>query len=140
MDEFEKRLKQDADAVKADVSPALRERIDASLRGVEQIRPAQSTRGPTSAGLWLASSLTGLAAVLMIIVLVNWNRPLPVDAPVDPVADLTVPAAPATSDAPEGLDIRTADFASPLEEELTRLRSDLEKARDTVAEDLGFTF
>lgn len=140
MDEFEKRLKQDADAVKADVSPALRERIDASLRSVEPIRPARPASESTPVGLWWASTLTGLAAVLMIIVLVNWNRPLPVDEPVDPVADLTVPRAPATSDAPEGLDIRTADFASPLEEELIRLRSDLEKARDTVAEDLGLTF
>ena len=41
--------------------------------------------------------------------------------------------------APE-LDIRSAEFISPLEEELLKLRSDLEKARDNVREDVDFTF
>jgi hypothetical protein len=38
------------------------------------------------------------------------------------------------------LDVRNADFTSPLEEELLNLQSDLEKARKSVREDLDFTF
>ena len=38
------------------------------------------------------------------------------------------------------LDVQAADLASPLEEELLKLQSDLEKARDSVREDFEFTF
>lgn len=78
MDEFEQRLKQDADAIQATVSPELRARIDASLHGIEPIRPAKPRSAPAT--FWLASSLTGLAAAVLVIVLVNWNRPAS-DAP-----------------------------------------------------------
>jgi len=37
------------------------------------------------------------------------------------------------------LDVRTADFAEPLAEELEKLKSDMEKAREKVGEDLRFT-
>jgi hypothetical protein len=37
------------------------------------------------------------------------------------------------------LKARTADFTSPLEQELLNLQSDLEKARDTVEHDLRLT-
>ena len=39
MDEFENRLKRDAEDIRAAVSPELRTRIDASLRATKQIRP-----------------------------------------------------------------------------------------------------
>jgi hypothetical protein len=38
------------------------------------------------------------------------------------------------------LDLRSADFTSPLEEELLKLQADLEKARETVRKDVDFTF
>mgnify|MGYP001814963576 CR=1 FL=1 len=134
MGEFEKRLKRDADEIEATVSPALRARIDASLHGVQPIRPARARSA--SAGLWWASSLTGLAAAVMIIAVVNWNRPAPETAPT--VADNPQPAV--TEPLPVTLDIRTAEFTSPLEEELERLQSDIEKARRSVRDDLDFTF
>jgi hypothetical protein len=134
MGEFEKRLKRDADEIEATVSPALRARIDASLHGVQPIRPARARSA--SAGLWWASSLTGLAAAVMIIAVVNWNRPAPETAPT--VADNPQPAV--TEPPPVTLDIRTAEFTSPLEEELERLQSDIEKARRSVRDDLDFTF
>ena len=65
MDEFEKRLKRDADAIQAEVTPELRARIDASLRGTGQVRPANRQAEPAPANLWWASSLTGLAAAVM---------------------------------------------------------------------------
>ena len=135
MDNFEKRLKRDADRIEATVSPALRARIDASLEGVRPIRPARERQA--SVRLWWASSITGLAAALMVIAVVNWNRPTPEAGPAvagDPPPLATEPPVPVM------LDIRTADFASPLEEELARLQSDIEKARDTVREDLDFSF
>jgi hypothetical protein len=35
---------------------------------------------------------------------------------------------------------KTADLTAPLEEELKNLRSDLERARENVEQDLDFTF
>lgn len=136
MDDFENRLKRDADDIPVSVSPALRARIDASLHAVKPIRPARARRS-APARLWWASSLTGLAAAVMIIAVVNWNRPAPETAPT--VANHPQPAV-TEPPLPIALDIRTAEFASPLEEELERLQSDIEKARRSVRDDLDFTF
>lgn len=46
MDNFEKRMKRDAAAIESEVSPELRARIDASLRGIEPVR--QVRREPAS--------------------------------------------------------------------------------------------
>jgi hypothetical protein len=140
MDEFENRLTRDADAIEAEVSPELRERIDASLRGTKRIEPVPESGAP-GINLWWASSLTGLAAAVIVIVLINWNRSTMELAPVEPVADRTVPA---TFDELQGLNpprlIKTADFATPLEEELARLQADIERARANVKKDIEFTF
>ena len=140
MDEFEHRLKLDAQAIRAGISPELRSRIDASLRATEQIRPVPESPAP-GMNLWWASSLTGLAAAVIVIVLINWNGPSTVPAPLEQVADRTVPAA---VDEFQGLYppwlIKTADFASPLEEELARLQADIERASKNVKEDIDFTF
>ena len=74
MDEFEKRLKHDAQAVKAEVSPELRSRIDATLRGVDPIRPVSTDR-PPAIRLWWASSLTGLAAVIALVLIGTFDKP-----------------------------------------------------------------
>ena len=138
MDEFEKRLKRDADAIDAEVSPELRARIDASLHGVEPIRTARPAAPQVN--LWWASSLTGLAAAVMVIVLINWNRPDVEPVPVESVAEATPQTEPSMQAGVPPLDIRTADFTSPLEVELKNLQSDLEKARESVQKDLDFTF
>jgi len=137
MDKFDKRLKEDAAAIRAEVSPELKARIDASLHGVEPIRPVGDGRS-SSARLWWASSLTGIAAAILVIVLVNFDAPDPV--PAEPVAETTVPDAAETPFLAPMLDVRTAEFTGPLEEELVNLQSDLEKARETVRKDLDFTF
>ncbi len=139
MDEFEKRLKRDADAIEVGVTPELRARIDASIHGIEPIRPAGRKAGSSPISLWWASSLTGLAAAVMVIVLINWNRPDNEPVPVETVADMTVPPDTVLHTPPPPLDIRTADFTSPLEEELVKLQSDIEKARESVKKDLDFT-
>ena len=140
MDEFENRLKRDAEEIRAGISPELRTRIDASLRATEQIRPVPESRAP-GMNLWWASSLTGLAAAIIVIVLINWNQPATEQVPLEQVADRTVPVA---VDEFQGLYppwlIKTADFASPLEEELARLQADIERARENVKKDIDFTF
>jgi len=140
MDEFEKRLKRDAEAVKAEMSPELRSRIDASLRGIEPIKPVAAVR-PTSIRLWWASSLTGLAAVIALVLIGTFNAPDSADVQEVDVVARTVPPMPLDLPliAPE-LDIRSAEFTGPLEEELLRLRSDFEKARQNLREDVDFTF
>jgi hypothetical protein len=140
MDEFEKRLKRDADAMQVEVTPALRSRIDASLHGVEPIRPVEA-RERASTRLWWASSLTGLAAVVALIVIGNLDQP---ESGADPDSVLVVRTEPPMPVelpliSPE-LDIRSAEFTSPLEEELLKLQADLEKARETVRKDVDFTF
>jgi hypothetical protein len=139
MDEFEKRLKQDAAAIDAEIGPVLQRRLDASLQGVEPLRPA-AVRKQASTRLWWASSLTGLAAAVAVIAILNWNRPGPETLQSEPVASLTVPDLVEPLVVPPGLDVRTADFTRPLETELENLRSDMEKARETVRKDLDFTF
>ncbi len=121
------------------MSPELRARIDASLQGIEPVR--QARRRSSSAGLWWASSLTGLAATLVVIAVVNWNKPGADIQPAETLAtESALPTEPELPIGPEILDIRTADFTSPLEQELIKLQSDIEKARESVRKDLDFTF
>ncbi len=142
MDNFEKRLKQDAELINPEVSSDLRSRIDASLRSVEPLRPVENTSGSANR-LWWLSSLTGLATAVAVIVLLNLNQNETESVPTQKLlADHpTVPDTPKDSllIAPM-LDIQTADFANPLEEELEKLQSDLEKVRNSVKEDVDFTF
>ena len=139
MDEFENRLKRDAEDIRAEVSPELRARIDASLRATEQIRPVPASR-TSGMNLWWASSLTGLAAAIMIIVLINWNGPTTELVPVEPVAHETEPDYVNELPSLYRPKIKTAEFTNPLEEELVRLQADIERARQNVKEDIDFTF
>lgn len=142
MDEFEKRLKRDAHAISADVSPELKARIDASLRGTERVAAVSARKSaPPPTQIWLASSLTGLAAVIVLVVIANMGKQDP-----DPILEISVagrtePLAPI--DFPlilPDLKIDSAQFTSPLEEELLKLRADIKKARNNVKEDIDFTF
>ena len=137
MDEFENRLKRDAEEIRVGISPELRTRIDASLRATEQIRPVPES--PASGmNLWWASSLTGLAAAVIVIVLINWNRPTTELVPVEAVASVLD-----NINENQGLyrpQLKTAGFTKPLEEELIRLQADIERARKNVREDIDFTF
>ncbi len=142
MDKFEKRLKHDADAVRAEVSPELRSRIDASLHAVERVG-ATPARRTSPATLWWASSLTGLAAVLVMLVVANLAGPDADPVQEDIAAGVTEPPVPIEFSQPllaPNLHIRSADFTSPLEEELLKLQADIEKARENVRKDIDFTF
>lgn len=139
MDKFEQSLKDDAARIRADVSPEMQARIDAALRAAEPVRPVPPRQQPV-ATLWWASSLTGLAAAVALILFLNWNRTGPVTVVVEPLADTTVPGEVAEMPYRFPLNAETADLTEPLEEELEQLQQDLEKARRTVERDLNFTF
>ncbi len=140
MDEFENTLKRDAENIRTEVSPELQARIDASLRATQRIQPVAESH-VSGINLWWASSVTGLAAAIIVIVLINWNRPTAEPMSVEQIADRTVPVA---VDELQGFSpprlIKTADFTTPLEEELVRLQADIERARANVREDIDFTF
>ncbi|RLA28525.1 MAG: hypothetical protein DRQ63_03310 [Gammaproteobacteria bacterium] len=142
MDDFEKRLKRDAEGINTDISPQLTSRIEASLLAAERIEPLRQNRSETS-NLWWASSLTGLAAAAAVIALLNWNRPEPEAVLPEQTAFQVVPDAQEYLQQIQGrlpLRAETAVFKDGLEDELTRLQADFEKARESVNRDIEFTF
>ena len=137
MDDLERRLREDAEAIRAEVPPQLTARIASSVRGVRALSPARREFGWP---LWLAASVTGAAAAAVAIVALNRGS---MDTPAPP------PAAAVAESIPDyiveferqlPLRAKTADLTAPLEEELKNLRSDLERARENVEQDLDFTF
>lgn len=145
MDNVENRLKQDAERIRADVSPQLRSRIDASLRGTAPVRPERGRRD-FSLPLWLGASLSGAVAAVLIIVLVNrdigdFGQPRSSGTlQADNAALQSVPEYVRNIERRIPLNVETADLTAPLEEELEDLQADLEKARKDVERDLDFTF
>lgn len=131
MDELARRLREDAANIDAEIPADLDRRIAASLAAAETLpRRAERGRGRgLSLSLWWASSLTGIAAAAIIVLVLNLNSGgyEPVDAP---VADtpLLLPEL--------DLDVRPAMLTAPLQREFDNLRSDLEKAERAVREAL----
>jgi hypothetical protein len=146
MDELKNRLKQDADAIRAEITPEMSARIDASLCSARETIPPSQVPQTRSSSLWWASSITGLTAALLIVLLANWNKPVESDLP---EVSAGVQTTPGTSvSLPEGwqmgdaflLNVESADLTRSLEEELINLQSDLEKAKENVERDVKFAF
>lgn len=137
MDRLERRLKQDARLIKAELTPDLRERIQASLRATGPKRRTPRTNGVPGSWLWWVSSLTGLVAAALVIVFLNLSRRT--ESPEQPPAPSLQEYAWSIH---EGfpLNAETADWTGPLEAELKNLQSDLEKARASVEHDLRDSF
>jgi hypothetical protein len=137
MDKLAEQLKSDAAAIDVQVSDELDRRISASLRGIqpetEEVTPVR--RRP--AAFWWASSLTGVAAALVVIAFINShsqveNSPAPL-AEVSPnMSPVMVPTTPT-------IDLKTesAMLTRPLQRELEDLQSDLKKAEEKVRKDIG---
>lgn len=130
MDKLAKRLHEDAERIEVSVSDELDRRIEASLLAVtpETTRkhPVTPVRPPL---FWWASTITGIAAAVAVIAIVNWQAP---DQPVADVPLNIVAVVPA-------IDLKTeaAVLTSPLHEELDNLQSDLKKAEEKVRRDIG---
>ena len=137
MDELARKLREDAAKIDADVSAQLESRIQASLNAVEPdaLRQRKPQRRPVS--FWLASSLTGVAAALAVIVVLNLgDTPEPAAVPQvvanTPTPQIAVPAL--------NLEVEAAMLASPLAQELEDLQADLKKAEELVRGDVRIDF
>ena len=129
MDKLAKQLRTDAERIDVSVSDELDRRIEASLRAVtpEAEMPSRVAAKPPL--FWWASTLTGVAAAVAVIAIVNWQAPTePVSAtPVNIVAAVPV----------IDLKAEAAMLTGPLQEELDKLQSDLKKAEEKVKRDIG---
>ncbi len=128
MDKLARQLREDAANIKIEVSAELDDRIRASLEAVTPERPPQRTAPTRSRSMWWASSLTGIAAASVVIVLINLNQPEPPPAVIDTqVTSLFQPQ----------LIIDPAVMTAPLQQELEDLEADLKKAEEAVRKDIG---
>ena len=137
MDNLDKALKDDAQQIEVAISPELDDRIRASLENVTPMRPDVPAPRRRPMSLWWASSLTGVAAAIGIIAMINVIDRSPGNEAIDNGAAANVSPLADPIVLPE-LSARTAMLASPLEQELEHLESNLIKARDAVRRDLGF--
>ena len=130
MDKLANRLRHDAENIDAKVSDELDHRIRASINSVTPLTDQQAATPPARpAGFWWASSLTGIAAALAVIAIVNSQQ----DAPVPQAPPANIFAAVPTID----LKTETAMMTSPLQQELDALQSDIRKAERRVREEIG---
>ena len=129
MDKLAKQLRADAERIDVSVSAELDRRIDASLRAVTPEPDVRRSAPPARPPLfWWASTITGIAAAVAVIAIVNLRAPQETVVPqLDLVA--TVP--------PIDLKAETAMLTAPLQDELDRLQSDLKKAEEKVKRDIG---
>jgi hypothetical protein len=132
MDKLAIQLREDAASINVAVSAELDVRIRASLEAVTQEGPQegpQENAAPTRPrSMWWASSLTGILAASIVILLINLNQPAPPPAVIDaPVSALFQPQ----------LIIDPAVMTAPLQKELEDLEADLKKAEAAVRKEFG---
>ncbi len=132
MDKLAEQLKDDAARIDVQISDAFDRRMTASLQGV---RPemAEAARVRRPAAFWWASSLTGVAAAMLLIVVFNTESPVD-DTPVVPpvLSPVSVAAIPSIDWKAE-----SAMLTRPLQKELLDLQADLKKAEEKVKKEIG---
>jgi hypothetical protein len=132
MDKLAKQLKDDAARIDVRISDDFDRRMAASLQGVRPEVPdaPQVTQRP--AAFWWASSLTGVAAALVLIAIFN-SSPIddsPTVSPaLSPVSVATIPAIDWKAE--------SAMLTRPLQKELLDLQADLKKAEEKVKKEIG---
>lgn len=140
MDELERRLKDDAEDIRPGISAAFAARLDASLQAAEPAAAQETrSRGRGISGWWV-SGLTGAVGALLVLVVLNRNAPPEVAAPAELPVARTVPETGPQAATGFPLQVESAEFTEPLQDELEKLRSDLEKARQAVETDLRRSF
>ena len=133
MDKFTRRLREDAATIDAEIPAQLDSRIRASLAAIEPERARQRKTARRPVSFWLASTLTGAAAALAVIVVLNINDPnepaaVPRTVAANPAQPLEIPAL--------DLDVEAAMLTEPLARELEDLQADLKKAQEVVRGDV----
>lgn len=134
MDKLAKQLKADAAAIDVQVSDELDRRIRASLQGVEPEMPATPAVRQRPPFFWWASSLTGVAAALAVIAIINSQsqqgaEPVPQIAETSPVIESVTPII--------NWNTESATLTRPLQRELEDLQSDLKKAEEKLKREIG---
>lgn len=134
MDNFSNRLREDAAKIDADISPELDARIRASLSNISPERARQPARPVRSHTFWLASTITGVAATLALIAIINMD-----DGDIAP--EVTANNAVQQIALPElDLNAEAAMLTGPLTDELEKLQQDLKKAEEAVRNDVRIDF
>lgn len=128
MDDLANKLRADAEQIEVSVSAQLDDRIRASLEGASQDK-AVPARKSQPASFWWASSLTGIAATLLVIVIVNLTVQEPEPA-------ITEPPLPQQLVGQFDWHLEPAVLTQTLEQELVAIQSDLKKAEQRVREDI----
>lgn len=129
MDKLKQALHEDAARINVEISPELDARLHASLQNAEfQDVPRLDLRRRVLSFGW-ASALTGATAAILLLVVINLDRPAPPGDSVPPVDSLQV--------AVPSLNAETAVFTAPLQKELDDLESDLRKAERAVKREIG---
>lgn len=142
-------LRQDADRIRAAVSPALERRIESALARSQPSPATPARREPRREPRreqwirpWLAGSLSGVAVAAAIVLLAG--RPeeqLPTVTPTPQIAaGQVVPDYITLLRQQLPLRTETADLTAPLEKELENLQLDIEKARENLERDLRLAF
>ena len=129
MDKLANRLREDAARIEVTVSDELDHRIEASLRAVTPETDAGQDRVVRPPLFWWASTITGVAAAVAVIAVLNWQTPN------EPTAAAPVPIA-ELAPIPD-LNAEAAMLTAPLQQELEDLQSDLKKAEEKVKRDIG---
>ena len=128
MDKLAIQLREDAASINVEVSVELDDRIRASLEAVTQEGQQESAAPARPRSMWWASSLTGILAASVVILLLNLNQPEPPPAVIDtPVSAFFQPQ----------LTIDPAVMTAPLQKELEDLEADLKKAEAAVRKEFG---
>ncbi|NCF73069.1 MAG: hypothetical protein GWP67_06145 [Gammaproteobacteria bacterium] len=133
MDKIAKQLKDDAARIDVQISDELDRRISASLQGVTPEIPETDKATQRPVTFWWASSLTGVAAALIIVAMINSQSQIetvPALAPeVSPVTVATIPTIDWKAE--------SAMLTRPLQQELEDLQEDLKKAEEKVKREIG---
>ena len=128
MDKLAQRLHDDAGKIEATISDELDRRITASLLASSPERPAPRVEPSRPLSMWWASSITGVAAVVAVIAVVNLQPgPDSMTEPANP--SLTLPFVDWTP--------KPAVLLSPLQQEYEDLQADLKKAEKALKDDIG---
>lgn len=128
MDKLAEQLRKDAEQIDVQVSAQLDERIRASLESASQEQP-NAPPARRSAIFWWASSMTGIAATLLVIAIMNLS-------PTEPDVGITEPPPEQYIASEFEFNLKPAILTQTLEKELVDIQADLKKAEQALRDDI----
>jgi hypothetical protein len=128
MDKLAQRLHDDAGKIEVTLSDELDRRIAASLLAISPEPEAPRAKPLRPLSTWWASSITGVAAVVAVIAVIN-SEPEPVSITEPPAPTLALPFV--------DWHPKPAVMLGPLQQEYEDLQADLKKAEKALKRDIG---